>query len=453
MIILSGMLKRIELHNFMSHAHTVIELSPGLTVLTGPNNCGKSAFVSALQILAENTNGDYMVRHGAKECRVFVETADGHQIEWKRKKKTVSYTIDGQDYHRLRNSVPDVLPQILKLGKVKSGDSDEFDVHFGEQKSPIFLLNDRGSRAARFFASSSDASVLIEMQKLHRSKVQSAQQELKRQQAEEKQIAATMDLLAPVPDLESKLETLETTWQELSADEQQIQRLETLIQDLARSSESVKSLSRSADCLKGLPEKLEQENERPLESLVQRWQVIEQELRHSQVSTSALQNLHQPPALTDEQSLAHLISEIQHQGQGYQHAADTTQSLKYLPALPSLSDPVDLERLISQITSAEERNHRDREEVSVLARCESPPALDSGEMLEELCRQLNVMEAEVQQIQKSHREVEAEYEQVRIMLMQWVEENPTCPTCGAELEPDQFLQSAETGWRGHAHGK
>ncbi|MFH1302796.1 MAG: ATP-binding protein, partial [Planctomycetota bacterium] len=34
------MLKRITLHNFMSHSHTVIDLSPGLTVLTGPNNCG-----------------------------------------------------------------------------------------------------------------------------------------------------------------------------------------------------------------------------------------------------------------------------------------------------------------------------------------------------------------------------------------------------------------------------
>ncbi len=45
------MLRRIILESFMSHAHTVIDLADGLTVLTGPNNCGKSAVVAALRIL------------------------------------------------------------------------------------------------------------------------------------------------------------------------------------------------------------------------------------------------------------------------------------------------------------------------------------------------------------------------------------------------------------------
>jgi chromosome segregation ATPase len=39
------MLKRIELINFMSHKHMVLDLAPGLSVLVGPNNCGKSAVV------------------------------------------------------------------------------------------------------------------------------------------------------------------------------------------------------------------------------------------------------------------------------------------------------------------------------------------------------------------------------------------------------------------------
>ena len=50
------MITRIELTNFMSHAHTVIEPAPGLTVLVGPNNCGKSAVVAALQIICQNAN-------------------------------------------------------------------------------------------------------------------------------------------------------------------------------------------------------------------------------------------------------------------------------------------------------------------------------------------------------------------------------------------------------------
>lgn len=66
----------------MSHAKTVIEPAEGLTVLVGPNNCGKSAVVSALDTLCNNPTGDYMVRHGEKEVRVTVETDDGAGAEY-----------------------------------------------------------------------------------------------------------------------------------------------------------------------------------------------------------------------------------------------------------------------------------------------------------------------------------------------------------------------------------
>src|SRR4051795_2817119 len=93
-------LTRIELTNFMSHEHTVIEPAAGLTVLVGPNNCGKSAVVAALQILCHNDNSTYVLRHGEKECSVKVETDDGHIIEWRRK-TSPSYRIDGDLFDRL----------------------------------------------------------------------------------------------------------------------------------------------------------------------------------------------------------------------------------------------------------------------------------------------------------------------------------------------------------------
>ena len=445
------MLKRITLHNFMSHAFTEIELSPGLTVLTGPNNCGKSAFVSALQVLAENTSGDYMVRHGAKECRVIVETDDGHVIEWKRKKKVVSYTIDGQDFHRLRNSVPDILPEVLRLAKVKSGDSDEFDVHFGEQKSPIFLLGDRGSRAARFFASSSDASVLIEMQKRHRSKVKVAQQDYQRQQTEQKQNEATLKLLQPVPDLESELETLETQYQTLQAETQQIQQLETLISELTKAETRVALCSRRVACLQELPGPLEQEPERPLEALVQRWQTIQSGLQRSQTTVSALQILSDPPSLQNESALATLIRDYQLQDRICQQSQATQNCLEPLDEPPQLTDPESLEKLIARLTAAEARTQRDRKEAEILAECVSPPELVDGAKLAQFCQQWTAAETQFLERKQIHAGVEAEYEQARIELLHWVEENPTCPTCGGELEPDRFIQSAETGLKGHTH--
>ena len=446
------MLKRITLHNFMSHSHTVIDLSEGLTVLTGPNNCGKSAFVSALQILAENSNGDFMVRHGAKECRIIVETDDGHTIEWKRKKKTVSYCIDGEEFHRLRNSVPDKLHEVLKLSQVKAGDSDEFDVHFGTQKSPIFLLGDPGSRAARFFASSSDASKLIEMQKLHRNKVKSAQQQFQWQQAESKQNAATLETLKPIPDLESRLEELNQSYERLSGEGKQIQQLETLIQNWEKSAQSVERETQLVASLKQLPSTLEQTDEQGLATLIENWHSHEQELSQSQVTVSTLEALNEPPELDDERAFETLIQGITSQQQVYEYSGKKQESLAELLSPPSMTDSRQLEQLLIGWEQAEERVQRDQETAAVLEECVHPPEMVSGEQLAQLCQQWELAAAELQKVIQDHAGTEAEYERVRAELMHWVEENPTCPTCGAELEPDQFVQSAETGLKGHIHG-
>src|SRR5262245_39825693 len=105
------MIARIELINFMSHEHTVLDLAPGLTVIVGPNNVGKSAVVAALQILSHNESSTYVIRHGQRECAVKVHTGDGHLIEWRRK-TSPSYILDGQKFDRLRASgVPDELRQ------------------------------------------------------------------------------------------------------------------------------------------------------------------------------------------------------------------------------------------------------------------------------------------------------------------------------------------------------
>lgn len=448
-IILAHMLKRIILHNFMSHSHTVIDLSPGLTVLTGPNNCGKSAFVSALQFLAENPKANFMIRHGAKECRVIVETDDDHTIEWKRKKLNASYTIDGEDVHR---KTPTLLHEILRLSKVEAGNNDQFDVHFGEQKSPIFLLNDPPSRAAAFFASSSDASVLIEMQKRHRGKVKSAQQELTRLQAESKQTDAIVEVLAPVPGLEVELEEHDKTYQELILESQQIQQLESLIQELQDSSQVVSQLEDSVKALSSLPEALQQENEKPLELLVQRLADVKQQVRRTQFDVEALSGLNEPPAISEIDSMAILIDELQIQERNLEWAALEKQCLKQLNEPPELPDTGPLQMWIEKIQQAEGRVDTDRAEYKILENCTSPPELVDLLSMESFYQQWEETQSLVGQLQQVCHECHAEYKAVRAELEDWVKENPTCPTCGSKWETEQFLQSAETGLKGHTHG-
>jgi chromosome segregation ATPase len=126
----------------MSHENTVLDLASGLNVLVGPNNSGKSALIAALQIVCDNPRGtDYVIRHGCAQATITIETDEGHTISWSRKRSGgVHYTINGREVHRGRT--PDDLHELLRLPQVDASDAGaRFDVHFGEQKSPIFLLD------------------------------------------------------------------------------------------------------------------------------------------------------------------------------------------------------------------------------------------------------------------------------------------------------------------------
>src|SRR5258706_5883537 len=234
------MIKRIVLDNYMSHARTVIELAPGLTVILGPNNCGKSAIVSALQTLCGDNDGDFMVRHGEKTCQVTVETDDGHTIAWRRKGKSVSYVLDGVEVHRVgRGNLPDDLDALLRLPKVMHPNGDkQFDVHFGDQKAPIFLI-DKEADTAAFFSTASDAEKLIEMQKRHKDKVRDARREHQRYRDEAVQVDVLLSALSPLDEINGELDAVEKTQRGLLADEQAIVALALLIEQIEKQNELV----------------------------------------------------------------------------------------------------------------------------------------------------------------------------------------------------------------------
>lgn len=72
------MIKRIELWDFESHEHTVIDdLSPALSLFCGESNAGKTSIVRALKLVAYNDFDTKSIRIGAKKCVVLVETERG----------------------------------------------------------------------------------------------------------------------------------------------------------------------------------------------------------------------------------------------------------------------------------------------------------------------------------------------------------------------------------------
>jgi DNA repair ATPase RecN len=479
---------RIELHDFMSHRKTVIEPSPGLTVLIGPNNCGKSALVAALQILCHNENSTYVKRHGAKECAVVVHTSEGHVVEWRRK-SSPRYVINGQQFDRLRNSgVPDELHSFLRLPLVADDDDDSFNVHFGSQKSPIFLLNSKAGTAARFFASSSDASRLIAMQERHRLRTREAKQRHQRYEAQARKLTEELEVLQGTVSLEDHIADIEQRHAELARFSVGMAQLESAGQVLAGQAERVDHLTAISDSLMSLESPPVLLPVEPLEGCIGRLASVAFDRARLEEGKAVWSRLESPPRLDDDESLEAVVAALELSARVTGRLEGESDCLRLLPAPPLLSDVGHLQERMERLTGLE----RDVEATVLvcdrLRSLDSPPVPAETAALEQFIEQLTVQrtklavheerserldglrppEATIElrpleglvdllaqattRADHLQRQVDELHEDVRrasAALREAVKEE-VCPTCGQPFDAERLMAMSDGG--GHVHG-
>lgn len=486
------MIRRIELVNFMSHARTVIEPADGLTVLVGPNNCGKSAIVAALQILCHNDNSTYVTRHNERECSVTVETDDGHIVEWCRKNNSPRYAIDGLPFDRLdRGAVPESLHQVLRLPKVTADGNREFDVHFGEQKSPVFLLDKPGSHAAQFFASSSDAASFVEMQKRHQQKMLEARKERIQLEARAEKLAADLGVLATANQIEISVGQIEEQHEELgqlaSTMGQLTQEVWILEQTIAlltqRQSEAnalkdltfpptladpgllmdvVTELNRtqsemerqtiravSLSALQACPNIVD---ERPLARAIGDLHSAQLTSRRLDGECFATRELVSPPTMIDVEALrvtATDIESLRHNLTASEHQLTALGSLAIVPELDNeillVQDVQALRRAITAVEHTEAFHHH--LDALVMA-----PALADAREIEATIRELTSATNAVASRSVALEQAEQLLREGEQLLRTWAVQEQLCPTCGEPLDPNRLIVHIGSHAGGHSHG-
>jgi exonuclease SbcC len=404
------MITRVELTNFMSHKHTVIEPAEGLTVLVGPNNVGKSAIVAALQILCHNETSTYVQRHGERECSVKVHTDDGHVVEWRRK-TAPSYIIDGQVFDRLRNGLPDELAAALRLRKVDAGGDADFDVHFGTQKSPIFLLGSSAANAARFFASSSDAIRLVTIQKRHKEKLAEAQREKIRLEARSRRVNAELGVLEPVVEVDHRLAEAERTFEELT-------QLRASINEAARYEAELR----------------------------RQHHVVAERGAHA----DALAVLLSPPAMHDVGSLAQLKSAIAGHAKHVEKEEEDRRALSVLSSPPDMADVGALQELMEELAASARNVALATARHAALQAVTSPPPVTPTEEITTVIAQLKQADREARlrtsELQAANAELASAAQELRTLAT-----GRACPVCGIALDPDRIVARAAAALGGHDH--
>lgn len=443
------MITRIELKNFMSHQHTVIEPARGLTVISGPNNCGKSAIVAALQILCYNEDSTFVTRHGEKDCSIKVSTHDGHEIEWQRNKnKSTKYIIDGQQFDRLgRGGTPDVLHEILGIRRVDC-DNQDFDVHFGAQKQPVFLLNDSPRAAAQFFASSSDANNLIAMQTLHKQKVRDNKSTKKRMVAELNHSEQQLEALSPVNELLEELEQAESQYKQLVASEEEaiaIHNQTMAISSHTRQQQQLETLTETLQPLTAVPTLPPTQ---PLEALINQIQQNRTSAMLAGGFATALEKLASPPVVTWTSELTDLIESFQQCETVREFTKKASSSFEDIVEPPELLPELPLRNVVTRLQEQQQTIASLESLMVATAQIERPPEpVDFSELQETVSEIIE----QVQKVEKLNGQVTSAKKQLteaEAGIENWIASNPSCPTCGGALTTDQLLDPNG----GHCHG-
>ncbi|NDV26158.1 AAA family ATPase [Desulfovibrio sp. JC010] len=439
------MIKKILLKNFLAHKETEIELGSGLTVLTGPNNSGKSSIVEALRCIATNPLPKHFIRHGAKKARVELEMDDGVRVAWIRKKATAWYEVlrpgdeEWEVYAKFGRNTPEDILNILRLNQVPLEGGKSLDVHIGNQRNPIFLLDQPSSVAAQFFASSSEASHLLAMQTELKNRVRAAKREKKFQQQKMDEIRAELDELQNLPDVNLELETarelkgcMDVLDREIPAVEGFLRRKGELEKLKTNFAAREKELSRLQDVPHLFPSA-------PLERVVTGMQNLRAHGESLKSRAESLNGLQTPPELFPTQRMEADLARHNQLSFAEKKQSAYCKVLESLESTPQLEDVAALSATISNL----ERNYVLQGSISrraaILGPLAEPPELHDFSLLMQVMNNLSALRKTESEARANLTQLEQDEAELNERIEKRLAEIGNCPLCGGDLDAQKMI--------------
>lgn len=137
------MISELHIQNFQSHKDTTLEFDPGVNVIVGTSDSGKTSIIRALRLVMQNRpSGDAFVSKWIKKGTVSrVEmTVDG-DIVARQEYPTKQYELNDLEFRAFGLSVPEEISEALNMNETNLQ---------GQLDSPFLLSSSPGEVAAHF---------------------------------------------------------------------------------------------------------------------------------------------------------------------------------------------------------------------------------------------------------------------------------------------------------------
>lgn len=154
----------LKIRNFQRIKKADFEFEPGLNVIIGTTNQGKSSTGRAIATCIFNSGKDSQVRIGATRADIGIRY-NGHSVVWTRDLSAASknsYKIDKKLYQKLGKGQPEEVAEALGIREVEIDDS-KVRLNFQKQMSYPFLMDRTPSQVFKFMAQSAEEDNLMEV--------------------------------------------------------------------------------------------------------------------------------------------------------------------------------------------------------------------------------------------------------------------------------------------------
>lgn len=256
-------IKKMTIENFQSHTNTELEFTPGLNVIVGPSDQGKSAIIRALKwVLFNEPRGMEFITQGASTVRVFLEISNGYKVIRERSSSKNRYVLVQPDettsvYEGFGNDVPEEIINAHGISKVVIDTDSDVSLNLGEQLEGPFLISQTGAVRAKAIGRLTGVHVIDKA-------IRDCISDVKKENQTESRCRREIE------DVENKLksyEELETLNKSIKQREKSLSELESLLEKLnklKRRQEMLKEANINIDKSKCFLDKLEKVNEAEL---------------------------------------------------------------------------------------------------------------------------------------------------------------------------------------------
>ncbi len=151
---------QVQISNYQILKKASLEFIPGLNVIVGPSNNGKSSILKAIKALAFTIPGTTPIRSGQSSYTVGIQY-NGHIVILQKGLKESVYMVDKEKYSKFGQTTPEIVSNSLNIRELLLNGNKE-QLNFWDQMNYPFLLDKSSVETFRFIIDSGENDKLSE---------------------------------------------------------------------------------------------------------------------------------------------------------------------------------------------------------------------------------------------------------------------------------------------------